>query len=116
MIESEIQEFPRGLVDVIARAHNRFRRIQYGEGFWWAELESNATMDAEFILVTHPFHMPRALRAFTPAAGADIRVIPAPIGLVRPGDRPVLDWLPSSKGFVDVRDILREMLGLLVRA
>ena len=53
MIESEIQEFPRGLVDVIARAHNRFRRIQYGEGFWWAELESNATMDAEFILMTH---------------------------------------------------------------
>jgi len=53
MIESEIQEAPRGLVDVIARAHNRFRRIQYGEGFWWAELESNATMDAEFILMTH---------------------------------------------------------------
>jgi squalene-hopene/tetraprenyl-beta-curcumene cyclase len=53
MIESEIQEFPRGLVDVIARAHNRFRRIQYGEGFWWAELESNATMDAELILMTH---------------------------------------------------------------
>ena len=53
MIESDIQEAPRGLVDVLTRAHNRFRRIQYGEGFWWAELESNATMDAEFILMTH---------------------------------------------------------------
>jgi squalene-hopene/tetraprenyl-beta-curcumene cyclase len=38
---------------VLARAHDRFRREQSPAGYWWAELESNATMDAEYILMTH---------------------------------------------------------------
>src|SRR5262249_61284628 len=28
-------------------------RHQFADGYWWAELESNATMDAEYILMTH---------------------------------------------------------------
>ncbi len=37
----------------IERAQGWFLREQYPEGFWWAELESNATMDAEYLLLTH---------------------------------------------------------------
>lgn len=37
----------------VARAHERFRSTQADAGYWWAELESNATMDAEYILMTH---------------------------------------------------------------
>lgn len=37
----------------LAKAHDWFRTNQYAEGYWWAELESNATMDAEYILMTH---------------------------------------------------------------
>jgi squalene-hopene/tetraprenyl-beta-curcumene cyclase len=38
---------------VIERAQGWFAREQYPEGYWWAELESNATMDAEYLLLTH---------------------------------------------------------------
>jgi squalene-hopene/tetraprenyl-beta-curcumene cyclase len=38
---------------VIERSQGWFAREQYGEGYWWAELESNATMDAEYLLLTH---------------------------------------------------------------
>lgn len=121
---AEEGEFPEA--DVAAR----IARDDFNRPLRWTETRSHDTRENaaltvpmlreagvhEIVLVTHAFHMPRAMRAFTAAAGADVRVIPAPIGLVRPGDRPVLDWLPSSKGFTDVRDILREMLGLLVRA
>src|SRR2546426_1136198 len=37
----------------IERAQGWFEREQYAEGYWWAELESNATMDAEYLLLTH---------------------------------------------------------------
>jgi len=42
-----------GLDLVIERAQGWFERQQYPEGYWWAELESNATMDAEYLLLTH---------------------------------------------------------------
>src|SRR5262249_20776114 len=42
-----------GLLREIARSHGWFRRAQFDAGFWWAELESNATMDAEYLLMTH---------------------------------------------------------------
>src|SRR5262249_46130902 len=37
----------------IERAQGWVLREQYPEGYWWAELESNATMDAEYLLLTH---------------------------------------------------------------
>ncbi len=49
----DMHEAQIGVGDVVARAQERFRRMQYPEGYWWAELESNATMDAEYILMTH---------------------------------------------------------------
>ena len=53
MVEARIEESSVDADRVIARAHDWFRRNQFGEGYWWAELESNATMDAEYILMTH---------------------------------------------------------------
>ncbi|MFL5366757.1 MAG: hypothetical protein ACJ781_14910, partial [Myxococcales bacterium] len=38
---------------VIDRAQGWFAREQAADGYWWAELESNATMDAEYLLLTH---------------------------------------------------------------
>jgi len=37
----------------IERAQGWFFRDQNPDGYWWAELESNATMDAEYLLLTH---------------------------------------------------------------
>jgi len=53
MVEPESNQARVDLESVIARAHEHFRRGQHAEGYWWAELESNATMDAEYILMTH---------------------------------------------------------------
>lgn len=57
MIEREIQTAQVGAgigIDrVVERSHGWFRRAQFEPGFWWAELESNATMDAEYVVMTH---------------------------------------------------------------
>jgi squalene-hopene/tetraprenyl-beta-curcumene cyclase len=37
---------------VIDRSQAWFAGEQFADGFWWAELESNATMDAEYLLLT----------------------------------------------------------------
>jgi squalene-hopene/tetraprenyl-beta-curcumene cyclase len=47
-------QLERASLDVVVeRSQAWFAREQIGEGFWWAELESNATMDAEYLLLTH---------------------------------------------------------------
>lgn len=41
-------------VDVaINRTHEMLRDIQHPEGWWWGELESNPTMEAEYVFLTH---------------------------------------------------------------
>lgn len=43
-----------GSVDAaINRTNELLRDIQHEEGWWWGELESNPTMEAEYILLTH---------------------------------------------------------------
>lgn len=74
------------------------------------------------VLVTHAWHMPRALRAFTAATAqaagkaTPISIEVAPIGQTSDHDVPVLHWLPSRNGTVQVRQILRELGGLLAGA
>ena len=41
------------LEGTIERAHNHLLNLQYTEGYWWGELESNSTMEAEFLLFHH---------------------------------------------------------------
>jgi squalene-hopene/tetraprenyl-beta-curcumene cyclase len=38
---------------VVERSRSWFEREQAADGYWWAELESNATMDAEYLMLTH---------------------------------------------------------------
>jgi len=38
---------------VIERSQGWFASARSPDGYWWAELESNATMDAEYLLLTH---------------------------------------------------------------
>lgn len=46
-----------GLLDAVSTAVSRsqeyFARAQSPEGYWWGELESNSTMEAEYLMLTH---------------------------------------------------------------
>jgi uncharacterized SAM-binding protein YcdF (DUF218 family) len=71
----------------------------------------------EIVLVTHGWHMPRALRAFREAAAAHastdvpaLAIRAAPMGLAPPASRPLLDWMPSGTGAYRVYVVLREAL------
>ncbi len=64
-------------------------------------------------LVTHAWHMPRSVRAFE-AAG--LRVIPAPMGQLQGADNWQQHWLPSGQGLQSSYSVLREWLGLRMRA
>ena len=68
------------------------------------------------VLVTNASHMPRALREFRAAAGTDIRIEPAPMGLAHGTETAALTWMPTSKGTTAVCDVLRELLGRLAGA
>ena len=65
------------------------------------------------VLVTHGWHMRRAQKYFEQAAAGAMQVVPAPMGLAAPVDRPVLRWLPTLEGYTLSRSALREALGLL---
>lgn len=63
------------------------------------------------VLVTHGWHMKRAMRAFEAEAKGALRIEAAPMGLSsREGDT-LVDWLPSTFGQGRVRELLREWLG-----
>jgi uncharacterized SAM-binding protein YcdF (DUF218 family) len=65
----------------------------------------------QVVLVTHGWHMPRALRAFRDAAArekAAWEIVPAPMGMGQSVERPLLRWIPSAEGTQLVRAVLRE--------
>ncbi len=67
------------------------------------------------VLVTHGFHMLRAVAAFERAAiraGVSLSIVPAPLGLASRGD----GWMPSAEGLQLSRMAVREWLGRLVGA
>lgn len=70
----------------------------------------------QIVLVTHGWHMPRSISAFVQAAGPEIHIEPAPVGLNSRSSFSALDWLPTSNGFVQVRMVLRELVGRAVGA
>lgn len=82
-------------------------------------LQLRAEGITEVFLVTHGWHMPRALRAFNHEAlrsGFAARIIPAPMGMGTDVGPALLRWLPSPSGFLRVHQALRELLGLLFGA
>lgn len=106
---------------------------EFGRPIKWVENQSRDTREnaaqtvallrpagiTKMVLVTHGFHMRRALRDFRDAASHDgppIEVIPATMGLGRYEERPLLRWMPSDHGFSLTRAVLRDGLGLLMGA
>ena len=62
-------------------------------------------------LVTHAWHMPRAVLAFERAG---FTVLAAPMGFVLPSSNGLLQWLPSGVGLEASRVVLKEWLALRV--
>ncbi len=63
------------------------------------------------VLVTHGYHMPRALRDFSDAGGADIQIERRRWAWPKNVETPTLDWMPSGRGFLQMRMVLREIVG-----
>jgi uncharacterized SAM-binding protein YcdF (DUF218 family) len=116
-----------------AEAAARIAERDYGRPLTWSEGESRDTRESavrsvamlktagisDIVLVTHGFHMRRAVRAFqleAQRAEAPMRIWAAPMGLASPGENPTLRWLPSNDGFRRVRSVLHELGGLLAGA
>ena len=111
----------------------RIAEKDYGRPLTWTETESRDTREnavrsvailkpagvTDLVLVTHGFHMPRAVRAFQAEAqrtGTPMRVWPAPMGMAQPTERAVFHWLPTNDGFQRVRFVLRELAGMFLGA
>lgn len=113
-----------------ARVAAKIASEDFGRPVRWIEDQSRDTREnagrtvallrpagiTHIVLVTHGWHMPRAMRAFTEAAGPGITVEAAPMGLARHVDSPALEWLPSARGFEMNRQLLRELGGRLAGA
>lgn len=105
----------------------RIAQRDLGASLRWIEGESRDTREnaaltvsilqrdgiEEIVLVSHGWHLPRAVRAFRDAAAGTMRITAAPMGLAPPIDRPLLRWLPTSEGIVHMRAVVREIVGLL---
>jgi len=113
-----------------ARIAAQVASAEFGVPLKWVEDESRDTRQnaarsvsllkadgiRHIVLVTHGWHMPRALQAFEAAAHGEITIEAAPMGLAQKDDLPALRWIPSSAGTTAVRNILRELLGRVAGA
>ncbi len=113
-----------------ARVAAQIAANEFGRPLKWVEDQSRDTREnaartlallrpagiRQIVLVTHGWHMPRALRAFEAAAGGDIRIEAAPMGLASDTETPAMTWMPTTQGITAVRHIVREGLGRLAGA
>ena len=113
-----------------ARVAGKIAAEEFGRPIKWIEDDSRDTREnaartmallkpagiTHIVLVTNGWHMARALRAFVEAAGPEVQIEAAPMGLARRVDTPALSWMPSSQGFLEVREILREVVGRIAGA
>ena len=113
-----------------ARIAAQIASSEFGRPLKWVEDSSRDTREngirtaallkpagiRHIVLVTHGWHVPRALRDFEAAAGSDVRIEAAPMGLARDNELPTLAWVPTGSGATDVRRVLRELLGRLAGA
>jgi uncharacterized SAM-binding protein YcdF (DUF218 family) len=113
--------------EIAARIADR----EFGRPLRWTETESRDTRENairtvallqpqgidQIVLVTHGYHMPRALRNFQRAAeGRKITIVPASMGMPASRRLGVSDWLPSADGFEGTRLALHEWLGRVMGA
>ena len=109
-----------------ARVAAKIAADEFNRPLRWVESDSHDTREnavktmallkaagiQHVVVVTHGYHMARALRAFQETAGAGIQIEAAPMGLARGLEIPALEWLPTSAGFREVRQLLREIAAL----
>ena len=112
-----------------AQVAARIAANEFGRPLKWVEDNSRDTREnaartvallrpqgiKHIVLVTHGWHMPRALRKFEEAA-PEMRIEPAPMGLAERLEQPALSWIPSAAGALDMRNVLRELLARLFGA
>jgi uncharacterized SAM-binding protein YcdF (DUF218 family) len=113
-----------------ARIAAQIAATEFGTPLKWVEDQSRDTREnaartvallrhagiKHVVLVTHGWHMPRAVQAFETAAGESMQIEAAPMGLAQGTELASLNWIPSPGGMTQVRQILRELLGGLVGA
>lgn len=101
---------------------------EFGVPLKWVENESRDTREnalrsvallkrsgvTRIVLVTHGWHMRRAVGHFEAAAAGQIQIVPAPVGMAAVASGRVLDWLPTPDGFARVNLELREGIAMLV--
>lgn len=109
----------------------RIAEREFGRPLKWTEDRSRDTAEnglltvpllqaagiRRIVLVTHDYHMPRALRAFRRAAereGRPLEILPAPVGLTPMYEWDWQDWLPTRTGHWDSHLMLHEWLGYLL--
>ena len=107
-----------------ARVAAQIAAAEFGRPLKWVEDNSRDTREnarrtlallkpggvRHIVLVTHAWHMPRALREFEAAAGSGTRIEAAPMGLARHIELPMLQWVPTSSGMRETRHVLHELL------
>ena len=113
--------------EIAARIADR----EFGRPLRWTETESRDTREnaarsvtllqqqgiEQIVVVTHGYHMPRAMLNFErAAAGKNLRIVAAPMGLTTGGSLRASDWLPTSDGFEANRMALHEWIGRLAGA
>lgn len=111
----------------------RIAAAEYQRPLRWTETRSRDTNEnawmtlrllkadgvEHIVLVTHGFHMRRAVAAFERAAqraAASIRITAAPMGSDEGNPPSLADWLPSRGGYQSVNIALHEWLGRLAGA
>jgi len=113
-----------------AQTAARIAAQDFGRPLKWVEDQSKDTREnaarsvallkqsgiTQVVLVTNGWHMPRAIGQFEDAARGSMRIVPAPMGLATRVDTRALEWVPTERGFRNVRNVLHELLGMLVRA
>lgn len=113
-----------------AQAAARIAAQEFGRPLKWQEDTSRDTREngirsiallkpqgiTKIVLVTHGSHMPRSVRAFEAAAGGQVTIQAAPMGLASGVRTRALDWMPSVKGFTQVSRSLHELVGLAAGA
>ena len=111
----------------------RIAEREFGHKLRWQEGRSRDTREnavftlallrsqgiEHIVLVSHGYHMKRAMRNFERALAADratLRLTAAPLGARAGGALTAVDWIPSAEGFEHTRVVLHEWLGLLAGA
>ena len=113
--------------EIAARIADR----ELGRPLRWIESQSRDTRENAFktvtllqaqgieqiVVVTHVYHMARAMLHFQRATeGKAMRLVAAPTGLVPRGRLRFTDWVPTADGFEGNRIVLHEWLGRVMGA